>query len=73
MSCPNCGSKSYDQSVKKPECQQCGFTKPEVRELEAMDLLYCSGCGCHLMTAECIHPSNMKTVVKHKVVEKKEQ
>lgn len=73
MSCDNCGNKSYDPSVKNSECQQCGFKIIPSKDLEPMDLVYCGGCGCHFVSENCIHPLSMKTVVKHKVVEKKEE
>jgi hypothetical protein len=49
--CPNCGNHGFQK-----ECAQCGFVKPDVKEIAGeITLYYCNDCGCHFINSCPLH------------------
>jgi ribosomal protein L37E len=63
LTCPNCGAKDW-QDKKDHECEKCGFKRVESKELEAIQLIYCSGCGCTLSDWCQSHSTTQQNEVK---------
>lgn len=64
INCPNCGAKEFDNQKKNAECEYCGYHLVETRELEAVTLILCEGCGATLSSPCPIHDKNKQKKAK---------
>lgn len=57
--CTNCGKRDI---AKDGTCNQCGYKKPEMKELDSATLVFCNDCGCTYMD-KCGKPDHKTTKV----------
>ena len=62
--CQNCGQPGFETKEPDYRCKSCGYHEIKSKELPAIQMLYCEGCGCIYSTGCTIHDKEIQKPIK---------